>query len=372
MNAQARTNAPRQTATATNVASGILQRKCACGAHTIAGGDCQSCQKEKSNFNLQRSAFSAEGVNEVPPIVHEVLRSSGQPLDAHTRTFFESRFDHDFSRVRVHTDAKAAESARAVNARAYTVGPDVVFGAGQYAPSSGVFTCLFAHELTHVIQQEQTVENSRLRVVDNSEHEREADRIASVVLSKSAIPTPTQLSTRSVARQKIEPDELPKIERSFEIDPQLFLKPMDAPAPREVGKCEEFPGGSTDCEVDATGTPTGKVKQRVDETNPCTKPCVVEHEAVHVKQLKTFCPELRKCYLDADKGRRPVTDCVKMAIFGTKERECAAYKVSVPCMEKRLKTTKACQSEENKEYGTRKLASEKCFRDKACEGLGSK
>ncbi len=70
----------------------------------------------------------------VPPIVHEVLHSPGQPLDPETRTFFESRFHHDFGCVRVHTDCRAAKSAQAVNALAYTTGWHVVFGAGRYAP----------------------------------------------------------------------------------------------------------------------------------------------------------------------------------------------------------------------------------------------
>ena len=68
----------------------------------------------------------------------------------------ESRFGHDFSQVRVHTDTRAAESARAVNARAYTVGRNVVFGSGQYAPGSGEGQRLLAHELTHVVQQSAT------------------------------------------------------------------------------------------------------------------------------------------------------------------------------------------------------------------------
>src|SRR5687768_6430294 len=69
-----------------------------------------------------------------PPMVHEALRSSGEPLDAHTRTSMESRFGHDFSRVRVHTDSTAAESAKTVNALAYTLGNNIAFGAGQYTP----------------------------------------------------------------------------------------------------------------------------------------------------------------------------------------------------------------------------------------------
>jgi hypothetical protein len=142
---------------------------------------------------------------------------------------------------------------------------------------------------------------------------------------------------------------------------------LDGDAPKRAPKCEEFPGGSTDCEVDEkTGTPTGKVTHHIDETNPCTRPCVEQHELVHVEQLKTFCPQLRDCYRDADRGKRPATECVAMAIFGTRQRECEAYKVSVPCMEKRLQGAKECQPKAAREYGVRKLASEKCFRDQAC------
>jgi hypothetical protein len=82
-----------------------------------------------------------------------VLRSPGQPLDAATRVFMEPRFGHNFSRVRVHTDARAAESARAVGAAAYTVGYDIVFGEGQFEPGTRNGRQLLAHELTHVVQQ---------------------------------------------------------------------------------------------------------------------------------------------------------------------------------------------------------------------------
>jgi hypothetical protein len=68
----------------------------------------------------------------------------------------EARFGHDFGQVRVHTDAKAAESARAVNALAFTVGRNVVFGTGQYAPKTSAGQRLIAHELTHVGQQTGT------------------------------------------------------------------------------------------------------------------------------------------------------------------------------------------------------------------------
>jgi hypothetical protein len=79
--------------------------------------------------------------------------SSGQPLEMSTRQFFESRLGHDFGQVRVHTDPIAAQSARAINARAYTAGRDIYFGAAQFNPGSDAGTRLMAHELVHVVQQ---------------------------------------------------------------------------------------------------------------------------------------------------------------------------------------------------------------------------
>jgi hypothetical protein len=141
----------------TTVRSGLLQRKCSCGGKPGPTGECAECRKKRETGMLQRKATRLSAVNshssEAPAIVHEVLRSPGQPLDSATRAFMEPRFDHDFSRVRVHTDAKAADSARAVNALAYTVGRDVVFGDGQYVPRSDAGERLLAHELAHVIQQ---------------------------------------------------------------------------------------------------------------------------------------------------------------------------------------------------------------------------
>ena len=87
------------------------------------------------------------------PAVDEALHSSGQPLDAATRGFFEPRFGTDLGAVRVHTDFEADAAARAVQARAFTLGPNVVFGHGQYQPDSEAGRRLIGHELTHVMQQ---------------------------------------------------------------------------------------------------------------------------------------------------------------------------------------------------------------------------
>jgi hypothetical protein len=127
-------------------------------------------------------------MHDVPPIVHEVLRSPGQPLDGTTRAFMEPRFGHDFSRVRVHTDAKGAESAIAVNALAYTVGRDVVFGEGQYAPETSQGRKLIAHELMHVIQQSGAAGTiqKQLRVgAEGNVSESQADQAADQITEES-------------------------------------------------------------------------------------------------------------------------------------------------------------------------------------------
>ena len=125
-----------------------LQTDCACG------GGCPRCVADRDGIlQTKRIGSSNARSTAVPPVVDEVLRSSGQGLDREASLFFGPRFGQDFARVRVHTDAKAAESARALNAKAYTVGQDVVFAAGQYQPATTSGRQLIAHELTHVVQQ---------------------------------------------------------------------------------------------------------------------------------------------------------------------------------------------------------------------------
>ena len=103
--------------------------------------------------SVQEKAVHNSTPEMAPPSVQEVLRSPGRPLEPATRRFMEPRFGHDFSKVRVHADARAAASAQAVQAQAFTLGQEVVFGAGQYAPETMRGKRLLAHELTHVVQQ---------------------------------------------------------------------------------------------------------------------------------------------------------------------------------------------------------------------------
>lgn len=190
-------------ASPSHTASRPLQR-----AATKEECQCEECKRAR----LQRSATQARTNEEAPPIVYEVLRSAGQPLEASTRSFMEERLGHDFSRVRIHTDARAAESASAVSARAYAVGEDIVWGRGAgVAPTQPSF--LLAHELAHVMQQSGSAPQLHLSIGSQADSlEVEADRAASKALSGSTDQssigvrsTPAQ-SVRQIQRA-VEPDD---------------------------------------------------------------------------------------------------------------------------------------------------------------------
>lgn len=172
-------------------AQGTLQRVCACGNHAMAGGECTACARKKTmlqrkltmgagndplereadriagqvmtmrvataagtvSSRIQRAGQQAGQMDSIPASVDRVLTGSGRPLDLTLRQDMEQRFGHDFSRVRIHTGDTAAQSAREVNAHAYTVGHDIVFGAGRFVPGTFDGRRLIAHELTHVLQQ---------------------------------------------------------------------------------------------------------------------------------------------------------------------------------------------------------------------------
>jgi len=136
-----------------------LQRACSCGA------GCAECPgeqpgREPASLPARHVQEGDPGQTTAPPLVDNVLRSSGRPLDPAIRAFMEPRFGHDFSGVRVHTDPAAERSARDVHANAYTVGRDIVFGVGQFAPQTQPGQRLIAHELTHVVQQSQAPSNT--------------------------------------------------------------------------------------------------------------------------------------------------------------------------------------------------------------------
>ena len=177
------------------VHSQLLQRRCACGGAPGVDGECAQCREKR----LQRKIPADVRVEHTPPIVDEVLHSAGQPLDAGARTLMEPRFGHDFSEVRVHTDAKAVESAEAVNASAYTVGNDIVFGAGQHSPETTKGKQLLAHELAHVVQQGRG--STGASTATEGSLEREADTVAQTAIDGSRPIQVIGASPSRIARQ---------------------------------------------------------------------------------------------------------------------------------------------------------------------------
>lgn len=176
---------------------GVLQRKCACGG---TGEWCPECEK-KEKSPLQRKAKGAGPAPGVPPVVRQVLASPGKPLDRATRQFMEPRFGCDFSPVRLHAGPHAAESARALNARAYTVGNDIVLGAGEHHAGTVNDNRLLAHELAHVVQQSASPRTASLEVgAANSLAEQEADRAADAVIGGAA-PAKIETSAPGIIRR---------------------------------------------------------------------------------------------------------------------------------------------------------------------------
>lgn len=133
----------------------------------------------------------AQGTTRLTSMVREAMRLAGQSLDSVTRRFMESAFGNDFSRVRIHSDQQAALTAQAVGAGAFTIGQDIFFAAGRYAPADEGGRFLLAHELAHVLQQggrNQSVETP-LQIHPTDAWEREAGQVAlRVTRDKAAVP----------------------------------------------------------------------------------------------------------------------------------------------------------------------------------------
>lgn len=204
----------------------LLQRKCACGSPISSlSGKCEQCKEKRlqakltigaSNDPLEQEADrvadqvlaapahsavngaapriqrftgqSTENAGAAPASVDRVLSGSGRPLDPALQQDMGQRFGHDFSQVQVHIGTAAEQSARGVNAQAYTVGNNIVFGAGRFAPESHEGRRLIAHELTHVVQQNKLASPLVQRQVDLNLQENDMDLAAEREYGNSGAP----------------------------------------------------------------------------------------------------------------------------------------------------------------------------------------
>lgn len=179
---------------------------------------CSACEHEDDDeMTVQRKALSSGGevTSQSPDHVLNVISSGGRALDLQTRNFFEPRMGYDLSAVKLHTGDAAAESARRLNAQAYTIGRDIVFGGGEYRPDSEPGRHLLAHELAHVTQQNSNKLHRRLKVnaADSDDPttaismiepmvtqlcpDFETDATTGVVRPRSGTPCPTDPNTAS-------------------------------------------------------------------------------------------------------------------------------------------------------------------------------
>ncbi len=184
---------PASSLSVTPVPRGLLQRKCACGGSPGPSGECAECRKKRSLSQVAVSQPGDRSEQEADRVAAQVMRmpsgplvpaspaptevsstahataelpslaDGGHPLSRGDRAFFEPRLGHDFSRVRIHAGARAAEAAEAVQAQAFTIGHDIAFGAGRYVPETEDGKRLLAHELVHVVQQDRSGSDAQLQ-----------------------------------------------------------------------------------------------------------------------------------------------------------------------------------------------------------------
>ena len=182
---------------------------------------------------LQRRGHGQKQPATAPPIVHDVLRSSGHPLDTATRAFMEPRFGHDFGKVRVHTDARAAEAAASINALAFASGHRIAFSAGEYSPQTQAGRRLVAHELAHVVQQRSGVRLKDGGGKASDVHEANAEAVAERVVQggssrrlleiyslAAAEPAGTNRNTEALQRKSVDAED-----RHAEVELSLTRSP---------------------------------------------------------------------------------------------------------------------------------------------------
>lgn len=350
-------------------ASGILQRKCACGSHTVGGGKCTGCKEKEQRvqrqtdstakphghliqrklivgasddplekeadrvadqvmsisanaaigsepLRIQRFTDHGDGpLYEAPPSVDQVLSSSGRPLEPELRADMEQRFGHDFSTVRVHAGASAEESARCINAHAYTVGQNIVFGASRAAPGTHEGRRLIAHELAHVVQQSGSAE------IDIKQGDK-----------KRGLHPVSQSPDTSVMRQQrfaehAEPiSTLTSMAEDNRSECILRMSEVDNAGDSDDSTLLAI-NGKTGCNL-PLGLPWLTV------TNPrCTAPCTLLHESTHFADISPCCVRAGIAYRAASPADKVAVATRWNSWIRTNRPwfECRAYRVSQTC-----------------------------------------
>jgi hypothetical protein len=215
-------------------------------------------EKEKMKGEVQRLALNEEELlaadradAQVPTFTSSVeaaVQSGGQPLDAATRAIMEPRFGHDFSHVRVHTGPQAAVAAQTVNARAFTVGHDIVFGQGQYAPKVIAGQKLLAHELVHTVQQTaRLTQSNRQNSLQRTPFERAERR------SRRRERREERRARRRARRAVTFVEEQPFVIEGTSAEPQFEIAPEESQFPGPDCPVMDRPTGGSEIALIAGG-----------------------------------------------------------------------------------------------------------------------
>jgi hypothetical protein len=302
-----------QKPTFTPVASGLLQR-------STSTTECDEC-REKREGTLQRAAINSSPTSEVPLIVNEVLRLPGQPLDPRTRAFKEPRSGHDFSTLRVHTNAKAAGSGKVVNALSNS--------AGQFMP-----------------QAAPTLET---RFETRSLFSRESSSAAQGLGEPLAPP-----------RLDVTPRRFHMLNGKSDCSPTWF--------------------GDTSPEVDpAGGSFTGRLIVKYNDAvlkDPCVRDCVEVHENVHVKHLTPIVKKIAECDKAAGSNWDKKGQCNAMAsreLQAIRNRsECEAYQKSFTCLTlKVLDSNSPCSKPPHRDEVQKHRGYDGCEMKRYCADAGT-
>ena len=235
----------------------------------------------------ERKVLAGPVSTPAPPGVREVLRSPSQPLEAATRAAMEARFGHDFGKVRVHADRQAGESAQALDARAYTVGTNVIFAPGQYAPGSPSTNALLAHELAHVVQQGPAAADPSLAISSPDDAvEREAQTAQEAYLAGGPMPK------LSPARPAIHRQPAPPSGKrpSIVTDPEALIR-TDPPDFKPTGA--SIPVGTRVDIVDTKTTAKGTFVNVVDRATGKVFGWTAESNVGYAKAAANFVYEAK-------------------------------------------------------------------------------
>jgi hypothetical protein len=260
-------------------AARVLQRKCACGCSNAPHATCRDCKSRVSpgalvigtsndplEHEADRIAAQALAMSDPPPVtaggqriqratargarhlqpapasVDQALAGPARPLESALRADMEQRLRYDFSRVRVHADSQAAQSAHDVHALAYTVGPDIVFASGQFAPHTPAGRRLIAHELSHVMQQQGGVVRRTLDPQALKEFDERVKKLkARPAFQKLKGNAPAEVAEILVIIRKRD-DALAQLKQLEE----LFDTPEGAPAAQAAVTLQEIEISSTE------------------------------------------------------------------------------------------------------------------------------